>query len=67
MKKYSIPIIWQSIKRFEVEAENLTEAIIKARETFFSIPDDAYIEDSYDIDNIISDEYPDEEIDYGQI
>ena len=67
MKKYKIPIIWQSYKHYEVEAENLQEGIIKAMKQFLSEPDDSYLEDSFEIDNILEDEYPEEEYNLQQI
>ena len=30
MKEYEIPICWQSYRRYNVKAENLEEAILKA-------------------------------------
>lgn len=62
-KKYSIPIIWESYKRYDVEAENLQEAVEKALKNFLAEPDDHYIEDSFQIDDIIYDEYPNEDFD----
>ena len=67
MKKYKIPIIWQSYKHYEVEAENLQEGIIKAMKQFLSEPDDSYLDDSFEIDNILEDEYPEEEYNLQQI
>lgn len=60
MREYHIPICWQSYERFTVNAENLQEAVEKALKLFLSIPDDKYIEDSFYIDDIIKEEYPDE-------
>jgi len=57
MKKYSIPIVWESYKRYDVEAENLQEAVTKALREFLKELDDNYIEDSFSIDDIVSDEY----------
>lgn len=67
MKKYSIPIAWQSYQRFEIEAENLQDAVKNALDTFFSIPDDKYIEDSFEIDRIIEEKYPDEKYNLDEI
>lgn len=64
MKKYNIPINWESYRRIEVEAENLQQATEKALKIFLSIPDEEYIEDSFQIDSIIEEEYPDEQLDF---
>lgn len=56
MKKYSIPIVWQSYKRIDVEANDLNSAIILALKQFLSEPDDNYVCDSFEIDGIITDE-----------
>lgn len=56
MKKYNIPIVWQSYKRIEVEAENLHSAIYQALKQFLSEPDDNYLCDSFEIDPIIEEE-----------
>lgn len=66
-KKYSIPIYWESYKRYEVEADNLQEAALLAVKQFLSEPDDLYIEDSFNIDEIVYDEYPEENIDIHKI
>jgi hypothetical protein len=60
-KEYEIPIVWESYKRYKVEANNLEEAVTKALKQFLSEPDDEYIEDSFSIDDIIYDENPDED------
>ncbi len=60
MKNYSIPITWQSYKRYDVQAENLKEAVISALNQFLSEPDETYINDSFDIDSIILEENPNE-------
>lgn len=67
MKKYSIPIYWESYKRYEVEAENLQEAALKAVKQFLSEPDDLYIEDSFNIDEIVYDDYAEEDLDTNKI
>ena len=64
---YSIPIIWESYKRYEVEANTLEEGIIKALNIFLAEPDEFYIEDSFSLDEIIYDENPDEDFDFCQI
>lgn len=43
MSKYTIPIIWQSIKNYEVEAESLQEAVAIATKEFLAEPDDNYL------------------------
>lgn len=58
---YKIPIIYQRIETFEVEADNLQDAVNQALKKFMSIPDEAYLEDSFEVDGIIKDNYPDEE------
>ena len=65
MKNYNIPIVWQTIKNYEVEANTLQEAIEKALKKFFAEPcrDGEYLEDSYEVDGIIEDNYPNEEYD----
>jgi hypothetical protein len=60
MKTYIIPIIFQSVKEYTVEAKNLQEAIDISIKMFFSEKDENYIEDSYEIDGSIEDSYPDE-------
>lgn len=66
-KTYNIPIVWQSYKRIPVQAENLEEAVKLALKQFLSEPDDLYIEDSFEIDEILKDEYPDEKFDLNKI
>ena len=56
MGKYYIPIVWQSYKRIEVEAEDLHSSIYQALKQFLSEPDDNYICDSFEIDSIIEEE-----------
>lgn len=51
MKNYSIPIIWESYKRYDVEAENLQEAVTKALKEFLQEPDENYLDDSFSIDH----------------
>ena len=51
MKNYSIPIVWESYKRYDVEAENLQEAVTKALKEFLKEPDENYIDDSFSIDH----------------
>ena len=67
MKTYKIPIRWESYKRIEVEADNLQSAIHLALKQFLSEPDDLYLEDSFEIDNILEEEYPEEDYNLQQI
>ena len=67
MKTYKIPIRWESYKRIEVHADNLQSAIYLALRQFLSEPDDLYLEDSFEIDNILEDEHPEEEYNLQQI
>ncbi len=66
-KTYNIPIVWQSYKRIPVQAENLEEAVKLALKQFLSEPDDLYIDDSFEIDEILGDDYPDEDFDLNKI
>ena len=66
MKKYDIPITWQSIKTYTVEAENLQQAVEMALKQFIYEPDEQYIEDSFEINDIIQDWYEDEKYDVGK-
>lgn len=65
MKKYRIPINYQCVKVYEIEAKNLQQAVGQALEQFFEEEDDNYIADSYCIDRSVDDAYPDE--DYSEI
>lgn len=60
MKTYKIPIRWESYKRIEIEAESLQSAIYLALKQFLSEPDDLYLEDSFEVDDVLEDEYPEE-------
>ncbi len=62
-KTYNIPISWESYKTIPVEAENLQEAVEKALKQFLSEPDETYIDDSFLIDGIVEENYPDESFD----
>ena len=66
MKNYSIPIVWESYKRYEVEAENLQEAVTKALSIFLKEPDDNYIDNSFSIDDILAEDYQEEDFDIHQ-
>ncbi len=50
MKQYSIPVVWQSMKRYNVDADNLQDAVAKALIQFLEEPDYFCIEDSFEID-----------------
>lgn len=67
MKEYSIPIIWQTCRNYNVEANSLQEAVTKALRQFLSEPDDNYLDDTFEIDGIIEDEYPNEDYDMNKI
>ena len=67
MKTYKIPIRWESYKRIEVEADNLEDAILLALKQFLSDPDELYLEDSFEIDSILDEEFPDEDYDINKI
>lgn len=64
---YEIPIIYQRIEKFNVEANSLHDACVKALKEFLSTPDDNYLQDSFELDNILEDNYPDEPFDIIQI
>jgi hypothetical protein len=66
MKNYSIPIVWESYKRYNVEAENLQEAVTKALSIFLKEPDDNYIDDSFSIDDLLAEDYQEEDFDIYQ-
>lgn len=66
MKTYNIPILWQSYMRVEVEADNLQEATEQALKKFLAIPDDNYLDDSFEVDEIIFEEHPDETVSLHQ-
>lgn len=55
-KEYNIPISWESYKRYKVIANTLEDAVLKALKQFLSEPDDKYIDDSFEIDEIIYEE-----------
>lgn len=60
MAQYKIPITWESYKTYQVEAENLQEAVTKALSMFFKDPDENYINDSFSIDSTVLEDYPGE-------
>lgn len=65
-KEYNIPISWESYKRYKVNASNLEDAVEKALKQFLAEPDDNYINDSFEIDEIIYEE-TDESFDIHKI
>jgi len=67
MKQYSIPIRWESYKRIKVEAENLENAVYLALKQFLEEPDETYIDDSFEIDEIIYEEVPNENFNIHKI
>lgn len=69
MKEYQIPIIWQTIKTYNIKAVNLEEAIKEALSKFFKEPtlDGDYLEDSFEIDDILEDNYPEEQYNLHKI
>ena len=67
MKEYNIPIIWESYKTYSVNANSLEEAITEALKLFLKEPDENYLDDSFQIDEIINDDYPDEDFDIHKI
>lgn len=62
MKIYKIPITYMSFEEFTVEAENLQDAVTKGLSEFLSIPDDKYLDNSFEIDPIIYENYPNEKL-----
>ena len=67
MKEYKIPILWGSYRVYTVQAENLEEAVTNALKDFLKEPDDNYLDDSFEVDSILDDAYPDETFDVHQI
>lgn len=53
MKTYEIPIIYQRVDTFNIEASSLQEAMTEALKEFLKIPDDKYLDDSFEFDTII--------------
>ena len=62
-KNYKIPITWESCEIFEVEAENLQDAVNQAVSEFLQIPDEYYLDDSFTIDDENLFEYEPEKFD----
>lgn len=62
---YDIPIVWQAMRTYSVEADSLQEATTKALKQFLSEPDEEYMNDSFELDQEdLSESYPDEKLDY---
>ncbi len=55
MKTYNIPIIYQRVETMTVEADSLQDAMTKALDEFLSIPDEKYLDDSFEFDTVIED------------
>jgi hypothetical protein len=53
MAKYNIPIMWQSSKDYQVEAESLQDAVRIALKQFFSEPDENYLSDTAIVDSVV--------------
>jgi len=66
-KEYNIPISWESYRRVKVKANSLQEAIVLALKQFLSEPDEEYLCDSFNIDEVLEDEYPDESYDMNDV
>ena len=56
-KIYEIPIIYQRIETIPVEAEDLQDAVNKAVKQFLAIPDENYLEDSFEVDEYVRERY----------
>ncbi len=67
MKTYNIPIAWESYKVYKIKANSLQKAVEKGLKEFLAEPDENYLNDSFSIDDIIHDDYPDEEFDIHKI
>lgn len=63
MKTYRIPIIYQRVDTFEVDADNLQEAMTLALQNFYKIPDSKYLCNSAEFDSVIEDYNEDYDID----
>lgn len=66
-KEYDIPIRWESYKRYKVTANTLEEAVLKALKQFLSEYDYRYIRDSFEIDEIVYEEYENESFDIHRV
>lgn len=67
MKEYNIPIHWESYKVYKVKANTLEDAVVNALKVFLKEPDDNYLNDSFEIDSIVDEDYPNETFDIHQI
>lgn len=66
-KEYDIPIRWESYERYKVTANTLEEAVLKALKQFLSEYDCRYIQDSFEIDEIVYEEYENESFDIHRV
>ena len=66
-KEYDIPIRWESYERYKVTANTLEEAVLKALKQFLSEYDYKYIQDSFEIDEIVYEEYENESFDIHRV
>lgn len=65
MATYEIKVSYSSYEVIEVDADNLTDAVIKARDKFLNTPDERYLTDSFEVDEVVFDEdYPNEKMDW---
>ena len=65
MKKYRIPVSWSMEAEVIVEAEDLDQAIILAKEVPLpSDEDSSYLDSSFQVQTCLIDEFPEE---YGEI
>ena len=55
------------MKTYKMEAESLEQVIELALKQFLSEPDEQYLENSFEIDTIIEEWYPDENYDINKI
>lgn len=60
MPIYHIPIIYKRVETFSVIADSLEEAMVKSAKEFLVIPDESYLEDSFEFDEIIFEDYPEQ-------
>jgi len=67
MNEYNIPIAWESYKVYKAYEKNLEEAVENALREFLAEPDENYLSDSFSIDEIIYDDYPEEDFDINKI
>lgn len=67
MRTYHIPIIYQRMQTVEVIANSLQEASTMAVKQFLSEPDDDYICDSWELDDVYVREQYDEPLDNDKL